>query len=147
VTIILNVQERRGKDIVFLKMMKILIKGQKGHANLMMILNTITSITQHNVYEQRRQRIKMVHVRNPLIKVNKIWMVSFLINVYYVQCNLFAKRLRLRLNALNFQLSKCIVNVIYVLNWPHTASYCMCVKLYCIYTFYPRVQHKRKSIN
>jgi len=128
VTIILNVQERRGKDIVFLKMMKILIKGQKGHANLMTILKTITSITQHNVHEQRRQQIKMVQVINPLIKVNKIWMVSFLINMYYVQCNLLAKRLRLRLDALNFQLSdsNCSVNVIYVLKWSHTACVWFC---------------------
>lgn len=76
-TIILNVQERREKDIVFLKMMKILIKGQKGPANLMTILKIIISIT-HN---QLRQWIKMELVINPPIKVNINWMVPLLINM------------------------------------------------------------------
>ena len=80
-TIILNVQERREKDIVFLKMMKILIKGLKGPANLTVILKIIISITQHNVHNQWRQPRKKVQVINPLIKVNKNWMVPLLISM------------------------------------------------------------------
>lgn len=82
VTRILNVQERRGKDIVFLKMMKILMKAQKGPANVIRMLKTTISITQHKVHNLMMHAITMVLLINPQIKVNKNWMVSlFLINM------------------------------------------------------------------
>lgn len=77
VTRILNVQERRGKDIVFLKMMKILMKAQKGPANVIRMLKTTISITQHKVHNLTMHAIMMVLLINPQIKVNKNWMVSF----------------------------------------------------------------------
>lgn len=94
VTRILTVQERRERDIVFLKMMKILMNSQKGPANLITMLKTTISVTRQKVQNQWRQPMKMVLVRNPQIKVNKNWLASFFVLI------IIGKKLRLKFDAL-----------------------------------------------